>query len=355
MLAKKTPADGQNGNEGFPPGTPQDSNQSEDQDHLPVERQLRTGLEVLQRLVASYEAGEPLPRGSGGVGDVCGSTCRDTDGGREEIVPSQALETERAESEANSDEKEGSDDERRELPSTSGGTEASMVVTDTTRPPPTNGNSEVEGCQELETRTTSTSHSTAPASSRPQESTRSSGSTDASKQISDCHRSAGSGRSAGIPTSDRGARGGIRDSLLNKEGGSAVKAKGDTSSHSEAVGRTISSNDPGGPPALAIPESDALTRGKRGTRDNRHTSPVLCGREGMLVRAVDLEAGAQEGRKLASLAATARQDLDEKEAALLRRAHFQDTRRLSLKRHLSTLHNLAEHGWPSGIDSFWSY
>lgn len=325
-LLNKRSASGQNGNEWFPIVPLEDlrhlllrdeSNQNEDHDQYVVERRLWTGLTALRQVLASYEAEKPLSREFGGVDDMFGSASRGSvDRQRDESPPSQELGTKEGEKfEANSKAK-GSVQNGRETPSTPDGAKGLTLVADTKRP--TKGNSENEGTQVSETPTKSTSRPTATASARSRESRSSSGSTLGSKTRS---KSNEGNRFPEAANSGRNEHGGIRRSLSKQEGGSAVisnEADDNVSSLSEAFNRNDRSIGAGGPHASQIPEEDGGRTGNRENRGSLRISPVPCGREGSLVRATDLEAEAQEGRRLASLAATTCEDLDKKEAALSR-------------------------------------
>lgn len=297
---------------------PEGSNQNEDRHDLVVERRLRTGLMALQRVVASYEAGEPLPRGLGGVDDVVVSTCRGNDRDRDESQPSRGLEIDREKLEANT-KLEASGHTTRETPSTPGGPQAVAVVTDTTPPPRINGNPDTEAGQESETPTTSISQSTIPASSRsPQESRSSSGSTGGSKTLSSSNEG---NYSADAAKSGRSEHDGTLSNLSKLENGLALTSNDEEqniSSRSQVSGHTDRSNDAERAPTTEIPDVDAGKPSSGGNRESLHTLPILREREGLLVRAVDLENGAQEARRLASVAAATCKDFNEKEAALLR-------------------------------------
>lgn len=317
LPAAKKPSP-ENRDEGLPAATPKDLNQSEGQDHLVVERRLQTGLTALQRVVASYEAEEPLPRGlSGVVDDNFFSTCRGNDEDRDESVPSQGLETGSDKLEATTTVK-GSGHNTRDTPSTPGGPEALTGSADTTRPT-IHGNSENEAGQVSETPTKSTSQSTTvPSSSRSQESRESFGSTGGSKPRSSSKEG---NHSADASNSDRSEHGGTPSSLSKQENGSPVKsndAEESLSSHAEVPGLTSRNKDAERAPAAEIPDEDIGKPGNGGIRENLHISPTLCEREGHLLRAVDLENGAQEARRFTSVTAATCKDLSEKEVALLR-------------------------------------
>lgn len=270
--AKKISAGGHNKNEDFSTATPEDSNQSEDQGHLAMERRLRTGLMALQGVLATYEAGEPLPRGLVGGGGILASTPRGSGRDGDESLPSQGLETGRGALEANSAGK-ASYHSRRKTTSPPGGPEALTVVTDTI-PPIITGNPENEG------------------PNRPTEA-----------------RNSGWSGHGEIPGS------------LSKQGDGCTVAccqtDENTSRHSEASDLADGEKDAPHPPVASIRGEDA-ERIENEEREHLQHSQVLCEREGSLVRAVDLEAGAQEARRLASLASTTCRDMDEKEASLLR-------------------------------------
>lgn len=331
-IPTETPADSRHVHLGDEPNQTEHQEQTEDRDHLVVERRLQIGLTTLRRVVASYEAGEPLPRGLGGVDDdILGSTPHGNSRDRDYIMPPHGLKAAQCEvarrdtSGANSGVTHAGQ-KRRKIPSTPGGAEALTGVTGTPRPSTTGDSEKEEGGQASET-SKATPPSTALASPRSQES-----GTSGSKACSSPN--GGNTRSSEASDSGRSEGGGTRSSSLSskQESGSTLKSNeavengsnrrpepfGFADGSGDAEGH--SNEDSGGPPpGMVNPDEGARDTSNGEVRENLQISPVLCGRDGsLLVRAADLEAGAQEARRLASLAATTCEDLDGKESALAR-------------------------------------
>lgn len=274
----------------------------EDRDRSLVEPQLWSSVMALRRLVASCESGTPLPRGMGNTDHIAGNESGSDCWGLHTRRPSQGLETK---------DKLISDGEilRQESLDTS------AAVTDDARPP-IRQNSLTERGRTCKTQRRSASKPTLspPTSSRepcdryvkePSNSeTRASFKRDHS---SDSLRSAGS------------EDGELRDVFENWSGPAVRSSKSETdiSVLSGAPSRHERSKGEEGSPGQNVARDDAGGEGQvqwaRG-----QTIHSLCREDNTLIRAVDLEAAAEEGRRLGLVAAATCLDMDEEEAALSR-------------------------------------
>lgn len=315
-VAKRTSAVGRYGSESLPVvsvvedselgGLRDVSNQGENEDgQCSVESQLRDGLTTLRRVLASYECGNPLPDGSRALDNTLGRTS-DGDGGdgrgREPPLLSQDFEP----AQNNVSETNGSwgnaDSEREDSLPPSDVAEGKTNMAASKRPSMTE-NSEINGDESCIALSKSASHSPAPLSASPQQSSGSVGRTSSSE-----------GCRCPTPTPNKG-------NVSLEEAHSSCRSQADDliagpSEHAVEFGDEQKEHQG------HLKDSDSMEGrdGAPGTSPAKKRPDETAGRvhRGTRVCAADLEAASKEGERLAGLAVKACEQLEKEEASLLR-------------------------------------